>query len=37
MKLSAKFKVDTTIRCLVIVIAADTLRDLVRLTFDLLT
>ena len=34
---STKFEVDTTIRCLVIrVIAADTLRDLVTLTFDLL-
>jgi len=32
---STKFEVDTTIRCLVI--AADTLRDLVTLTFDLLT
>ena len=36
---STKFEVDTTIHCLVInsVIAADTLRDLVTLTFDLLT
>ena len=36
---STKLEVDTTIRCLVIacVIAADTLRDLVTLTFDLLT
>ena len=34
MKVSTKFEVDTTIRC---VIAADTLRDLVTLTFDLLT
>jgi len=35
---STKFKVDTTIRCLVnSVIAADTLRDLVTLTFDHLT
>ena len=34
---STKFEVDTTIRCLVSVIAADTLRDLVTLTFDLLT
>ena len=35
---STKFEVDTTIRCLVIsVIAADRLRDLVTLTFDLLT
>ena len=33
---STKFEVDTTIRCLVnSVIAADTLRDLVTLTFDL--
>ena len=31
---ATKFEVDTTIRC---VIAADTLRDLVTLTFDLLT
>ena len=31
---STKFEVDMTIRC---VIAADTLRDLVTLTFDLLT
>ena len=35
MTVSTKFEVDTTIRCLVI--AADTLRDLVTLTFDLLT
>ena len=35
MKVSTKFNVDTIIRCLVI--AADTLRDLVTLTFDLLT
>ena len=40
---STKFEVDTTIRCLdhrlprYSVIAADTLRDLVSLTFDLLT
>ena len=34
---SIKFEVDTTIRCIVIVIAADTLRDFVTLTFDLLT
>ena len=34
---STKFEVDTTIRCLVIAFAADTLRDLVTLTFDLLT
>jgi len=34
---STKFEVDTTIRCLVSVIAADTLRDLVTLSFDLLT
>ena len=37
---SIKFEVDTTMRCLVIalsLIAADTLRDLVTLTFDLLT
>jgi len=34
---STKFEVDTTIRCLVSVIAADTLRDLVTFTFDLLT
>ena len=37
MTVSTKFEVDTTIRCLVSVIAADTLRDLVTLTFDLLT
>ena len=37
MKVSTKFNVDTTICCLVIVIAADTLRDLVALTFDLET
>jgi len=37
MKVSTKFNVDTTIRCLVIVIAADTLHDLETLTFDLLT
>ena len=36
MTVSTKFEVDTTIRCLV-VIAADTVRDLVTLTFDLLT
>jgi len=35
MKVSTKFEVDTTIRCLVSVIAADTLRDLVTLTYDL--
>ena len=35
MTVSTKFEVDTTIRCLVI--AADTLRDLVTLTFDVLT
>ena len=35
MIVSTKFEIDTTIRCLVI--AADTLRDLVTLTFDLLT
>ena len=35
MAVSTKFEVDTTIRCLII--AADTLRDLVTLTFDLLT
>jgi len=35
MTVYTKFEVDTTIRCLVI--AADTLRDLVTLTFDLLT
>ena len=35
MTVSTKFEVDMTIRCLVI--AADTLRDLVTLTFDLLT
>jgi len=34
---STKFEVDTTIRCLCNVIAADTLRDLVTLTYDLLT
>ena len=34
MTVSTKFEVDTTIRS---VIAADTLRDLVTLTFDLLT
>ena len=37
---STKFEVDTTIRCSLprySVIAADTLRDLVTLTFDLLT
>jgi len=34
IKVSTKFEVDTTIRY---VIAADTLRDLVTLTFDLLT
>jgi len=33
MKVSTKFEVDTT-KC---IIAADTLRDLVTLTFDLLT
>ena len=32
---STKFEVDTTVRC--VVSAADTLRDLVTLTFDLLT
>ena len=39
MTVSTKFEVDTTIRCLVTysVIAADTLRDLATLTFDLLT
>ena len=37
MTISIKFEVDTTIRCLVIAFAADTLRDLVTLTFDLLT
>jgi len=42
MKVSTKFEADATIRCLVMyqlisVIAADTLRDLVTLTFDLLT
>jgi len=41
MKVATNFKVDTTIRCLVIatysVISADTLHDLVTLTFDLLT
>ena len=39
MKVSTKFEVDMTIRCLVIysIIAADTLRDLVTLRFDLLT
>ena len=42
MTVSTKFEVDTTIRCLdhrlprYSVIAADTLRDLVSLTFDLL-
>jgi len=35
MTISTKFEVDTTIRCRVI--AANTLRDLVTLTFDLLT
>jgi len=35
MKVSTKFDVDTTICCLVI--AVDTLHDLVTLTFDLLT
>ena len=35
MKVSTKFEVDTTIRYSVT--AADTLRDLVTLTFDLLT
>ena len=37
---TTKFEVDTTIRCLVnrySVIAADTLRDIVTLTFDFLT
>ena len=39
LTVSTKFEVDTTIRCLVIalLIAADTLRDLVTLAFDLLT
>ena len=41
MKVFTKFEVDTTIRCLVMssysVIPADTLRDLVTLTFYLLT
>jgi len=38
MKVFTTFKVDTTIRCYSYnVIAADTLRDLVTLTFDLLT
>ena len=39
MKVSTKFEVDTMIRCLVtgIYVIADTLRDLVTLTFDLLT
>jgi len=39
MKVSTKFEVDMTIRCLYSysVIAADTLRDLVTLVFDLLT
>jgi len=37
MKVSTKFNVDTTIRCLVIVIAVDTLHNLVTLTFDPLT
>jgi len=36
MKVSTKFDVDTTIRCLVILSAAVTLHDLVALTFDLL-
>ena len=36
VKVFTKFEVDTTIRCLVIaLIAADTLHDLVTLTFDL--
>ena len=34
---STKFEVDTTIGCRYSVIDADTLRDLVTLTFDLLT
>jgi len=33
MKVSTKFNIDTTIRCPFRVIAADTLRDLVTLTF----
>ena len=38
MKVSTKFEVDTTIRCLCYdVIAAQKLRDLAILTFDLLT
>jgi len=39
VKVSTKFEVDTTIRCLpsYSVIAADTLHDLETLTFDLLT
>jgi len=37
MKVSTKFNGDTSTCCLVIVIAADMLRDLVTLTFDLLT
>ena len=40
MKVFTKFEVDTTIRCVVIVvivIAADNLRDLVTLTYELLT
>jgi len=38
MKVSTKFEIDTTIRLSSYsVIAADTLRDLVTLTFDLLT
>ena len=38
-KVSTKFEVDITIRCIVIallLLSADTLRDLVTLTFDLL-
>jgi len=36
MTVSINFEVDTTIRCLVIALfVADTLRDLVTLTFDL--
>ena len=37
MTVSIKFEVDTTIRCLDSVLAADSSRDLVTLTFDLLT
>ena len=38
LTVSTKFEVDTIIRCLVYsIIAADTLRDLVTLTFDVLT